>query len=210
MPLSEENIKLSFARVKEDIKKLDSRLLSLQQSLENLQKMISLPPKPILPPSDEKTPDLPPQNGDSTRNDGVYSFIHSLFIHSCTPYAHPQNQHPSPYSMLSSLKEDLQHRFLSLSNQEFLTFLTLYHLEDEVGKVTYPLIAKTLNLSEGCIRTYMSSLIKKGIPIIKVKINNRVTLLSLSQDFRSLNLKKTLSDLYYTRSDAEQKHLNNF
>lgn len=209
MPTFEENIKISFAKVKEDIQRLESKLQNLQSSLEKIEKFISSIQEAQSPPTNQispKTINLPPESDISTGNNGVYSFIHSLFIHSCTS----QKEQKIPYSALTSLKEDLQKTFNSLSNQEFLAFLTVYHLEDELGKVTYPLLAKTLNLSEGCIRTYISSLIRKGLPLLKIKPNNRTTLLSISQDFRALNLKKSLSDLYYAQTDLSQRHLDNF
>lgn len=105
------------------------------------------------------------------------------------------------------LKSELFSKFSSLSKQEFLTFLTVYQLEEEVEHVSYIDISAKLNLSEGCIRTYVSSLIKKGIPLFKTKYNNKVVYLSIIKDFRALNFKRELMALYY-KSDPSQKTLS--
>lgn len=104
------------------------------------------------------------------------------------------------------LRKEIEDLFENLSKQELLTFLTIYQLEEDKINVTYSHIANKLNLSEGCIRTYVSSLIKKGAPIIKKKYNNKLILLKVSSDFRALNLKKQLMAIYY-RSDPLQPTL---
>lgn len=105
------------------------------------------------------------------------------------------------------LKSEINSLFSSLSKQEFLTFLTVYQQEEDLeGYVSYIDVAAKLGLTEGCIRTYVSSLMKKGIPIIKTKYNNKVVYLSVSKDFRALNIKKDLMTIYY-KADPTQKTL---
>ena len=110
------------------------------------------------------------------------------------------------HSSIIGLKSEINTKFSSLSCQEFLTFLTVYQLEEEFEHVSYIDVSAKLGLTEGCIRTYVSSLIKKGIPLIKAKYNNKVVYLSITKDFRALNLKRELMALYY-RSDPTQKTL---
>jgi hypothetical protein len=105
------------------------------------------------------------------------------------------------------LKKEIKEMFESFSKQELLTFLTIYQLEDEMNNVSYSDVANKLKLSEGCIRTYISSLIRKGAPIKKYRYNNKLVLLSISKEFRDLNLKKQLLAVYY-RSDPYQPTLN--
>jgi len=107
---------------------------------------------------------------------------------------------------IKDFSDDIEAHFKSLTKQEFLTFLSLYQLEEEIGPVTFVDIAKSMNLSEGCVRAYIYKMISKGTPIIKKKVNNRVVHLSLSPKFRELNLKKRLSDMYY-QADTSQKRV---
>lgn len=112
------------------------------------------------------------------------------------------------HSSIVGLKSEINSLFSSLSKQEFLTFLTVYQLEEDLeGYVSYIDVAAKLGLTEGCIRTYVSSLMKKGIPILKTKHNNKVVYLSVSKDFRALNIKKDLMILYY-KADPTQKTLS--
>lgn len=110
------------------------------------------------------------------------------------------------HSSIIGLKSEINSKFLGLSRQEFLTFLTIYQLEEEVEHVSYIDVSAKLALTEGCIRTYVSSLMKKGLPLVKLKYNNKVVYLSIQKDFRALNLKRELMALYY-KADPTQKTL---
>lgn len=108
---------------------------------------------------------------------------------------------------IQSLKKELESRFNTLTNQEFLTFLTIYQLEEDLGRpVTYLDLSTKLSLTSGCIRGYISALIRKNLPIIKSKINNRTLTLSINPEFRDLNLKEKLTNIYYNQ-DPEQTKL---
>ncbi|MEA3378179.1 MAG: hypothetical protein U9Q69_00920 [Nanoarchaeota archaeon] len=111
------------------------------------------------------------------------------------------------FGQFQGLKMEIESLFERLSKQELMTFLTIYQLEEEVNHVSYINIAQKLNLSAGCIRTYVSSLLHKGVPIKKLKYNNRLIFLKISPDFRKLNLKKQLMALYY-RTDPLQPTLH--
>lgn len=108
---------------------------------------------------------------------------------------------------IQSLKKDLEERFSSLTNQEFLLFLTVYQLEEDFGRpITYNDLANKLALTSGCIRGYVSSIMRKGLPLNKLKINNRTLTLSIKADFKDLNLKEKLISLFYGK-DPEQTRL---
>jgi len=111
----------------------------------------------------------------------------------------------SGISIAKSFK-DIQEMCQNLSKQELLTFLMLYELEEENNNVTYADIGLRMNLSESCIRTYISSLIKKGIPILKSKFNNKIIFLKIFPEFRALNKRKELEAFYY-QYDPNQKRL---
>ena len=127
----------------------------------------------------------------SSGNEGVYSNIHSVDSYS-----------------FSGFKSYIEDKFKSLTKQEFLVFLTVYQMEEELERVSYNDIAKRVGLSEGCIRTYVSSVIKKGLPLMKAKVNNKLVLLKIRPEFREMGLKQKLANLYY-QADPHQTTLFN-
>jgi biotin operon repressor len=87
---------------------------------------------------------------------------------------------------LDSLKKELRMKIKRLTNQEMAVFSLLYSLENQGNEVDYPLLSSKLSLSEASIRDYIGKIQKKGIPIIKEKINNKKIILHLSQDFKKI------------------------
>lgn len=198
-----KNVKISFQKAKEDINSLHNKLDDLTNLLSSIlaqnnpETAINTPNsilEPVQPQKTEGTTEkgqkMPSfeEKKSSSGNDGVYSFIHSFNRHSTVIYSDTK-------------------LFLSkLTKQELLTYLTLFQLEEESKVVTYIDLATKINLSEGCIRTYISSLIKKGAPLIKQKYNNKTVVLLIPQDFRDLRPKQLIIDYYY-RNDPNQRKL---
>jgi DNA-binding MarR family transcriptional regulator len=90
---------------------------------------------------------------------------------------------------LDNLKKELRLKFKRLTEQEILVFSTLYQSSEEgEGYTDYKNLSEKLKLTESSIRDYVGRLIKKGIPVEKVKINNKTIHLSISP-----NLKKVAS-----------------
>ncbi len=201
-----KNIKLAFSRVKEHIIHIESQLKANKEELSqykeeilNLRKELESLRNELKFRVEDQKPSKPQNQGSdevSNGNDGVYSFTHSFNKHSFNSYSHN----------FRGFKQDFDKIFNSISHQEFITFLTIYQLEEEKVKVSYFDVAKKLNLTEGCIRTYVSSLLKKGLPLMKRKHNNKQVFLHISPEFRALNLKQKLIDTFY-RSDPNQKTL---
>ena len=54
-----------------------------------------------------------------------------------------------------------------------------------------------MELSEHCIRSHISALIKKNAPLIKKRLNNRTNLMFIRPDFKALNLKQRLINMFY-------------
>ena len=113
------------------------------------------------------------------------------------PNSNPPIQKTSPGNMdnaleilnsLDSLKREIRLKFKDLTDQEFLVFSTLYQLDEELGFSDYKTLSLKLGLSESSIRDYVGKLIKKEIPVEKIKINNKAIKLSISP-----NLKKVAS-----------------
>jgi uncharacterized protein YaaN involved in tellurite resistance len=165
-------------RVKVAFSKVKNDISSIKADLEEIKQL------------------LKEKNNSSTGNEGVYSFIHSF-----NRQAVMQSN-----SQIPSISSNLDKIFSSLTKQELMVLLSLFQLEEEKGPVSYTQLSDLLKLSEGCIRTYTSSIIKKGIPLKKERFNNKITLLSVDSTLRNLNLKQKLVSLYY-HNDPNQSRL---
>ncbi len=196
-----ENVKLSFKKVKEDIFNFKQEIEELKQTLNRQKEEYSRLLEEIKgtkPLNEEKRPEKAdlkqvPQEAKGSSYSFIHSNIHS-FIHSLDKQA------------FNDMNKNLKAAFLSLTKQEFITFLTIYQLEEDLKRpVSYNDIASHLNLSTGCIRTYISSLLKKNTPIIKEKANNKIVYLSILPDFKDLNLKSKLTDLFYNKDPNQRK-----
>lgn len=194
----EKNIKLSFSKAREHMDKLENEIKSHKSDLEVLKDIISsLNDKisSIYTLIDKKKPKIEDKKISSTGNKGVVSLTHSLNNHSLTQ---------------QNLKKDLFETFQTLTKQEFLVFLTIYQLEEEIGPVSYQTLAQKLELSEACIRSYVSRLIRLNLPLKKEKRNNKVIYLSLLDNFRDLDLKEKLTQLYYQNQNPQQMILDKY
>ena len=76
-----------------------------------------------------------------------------------------------------------------LSDKEKEVFLVLYTADQRV--ITYREIASGMRESEFLVRTYVTSLIQKGVPIKKKYING-VAYMELSERFKELQAKKNV------------------
>lgn len=101
----------------------------------------------------------------------------------------------SVLSTLDNIKKELRIKFKRLTSQEMLVFSAIYSLENESFVVDYSLLAQKLSLSEISIRDYIHKLIKKGIPIIKTKENNKKIRLSISPDIKKIASLNTILSL---------------
>jgi len=87
---------------------------------------------------------------------------------------------------LDNIKKDIRNKFKRITDQEFLVFSTIYQLEEEAAFVDYKSLSQRLNLTESSIRDYVGRLIKKGIPVEKTKINNKMIQLSISEKLKKI------------------------
>ncbi|MAG45177.1 MAG: hypothetical protein CMH63_00185 [Nanoarchaeota archaeon] len=179
-----ENVINSFKKMKEDVLRLENMILSLKQGIAEIKAQ-----KPI---------------ESSTGNKGVLS-------KQASEQASKRANNQALVKQSEDIKgsnDDIETHFRSLTKQEFLIFLSLYQLQEEMeGPVKFIDLANYMKLSEGCIRAYVYKLIAKGTPIHKEKANNRIVNLSVSAEFRALNLKKRLTDLFY-EIDSSQKRIS--
>ena len=87
---------------------------------------------------------------------------------------------------LNQLQADLSEKFQSLTQQEFLVFSAIYQLESASNQVDYSLLASKLSLTESSIRDYIQRMLKKGIPLVKTKENNKKIYISIPENLRKV------------------------
>ena len=98
-------------------------------------------------------------------------------------------------SSLDNLKKEVRIKFKKLTDQETLVFATVYQLDEERGYSTYKSLSTKLNLTESSIRDYIGKIIKKGIPIEKIKINNKEIQLKISENLKKIASLNTILQL---------------
>ncbi|MBI2652717.1 hypothetical protein HYX00_04595 [Candidatus Woesearchaeota archaeon] len=81
-----------------------------------------------------------------------------------------------------------------LNRREQEVFLVIYTLEEEKGSITYEDIAKKLTISEQLAGNYVTSIIEKGVPILKRYINSK-PYLRLDPEFKTLQAKENILQL---------------
>ena len=96
---------------------------------------------------------------------------------------------------LDSIKKDLRYQFKRLTNQEMAVFSCIYELENQGFIVDYPIVSQKMSLSESSIRDYIQKIVKKGIPIIKIKENNKKILLKIDENLKKIASLQTLLTL---------------
>jgi len=182
-------IKEAFSKVKED-------MLSIKLSLEELKKEILSSNnknnalknelyelKSIL---EEKKTNNNPFFLDSTGNKGVFR--------------QTDNRQTTEVRQIFDTQPHLESIFISLTEKEFLLFLTLYQLEEEItAPLSYTQLANKLTISQSSVRDHIAELIRKQAPIQKMKINNKKVLLSVDKTFKSLNLMPRILDIRHFR-----------
>ena len=198
-PFFKENVKNSFIEAKKHADKLE-------KEIEDNKHLISLQNKQI-DTLLKKIEDLRGEITKSRSNNEEKAIVPEEEIGSIHSFIHSFNSYSHDKSGLKTVVENIESLLKTLTKQELLAFLTIYQLEeDQKSNVTYIDVSKKMGLSEGCIRTYISSLIQKGAPIIKKKHNNKTVFLSILDDFRNLNYKERIITAYYG-SDPGQKRL---
>ena len=96
------------------------------------------------------------------------------------------------FNMPSSNRAEFDVKRLNRREQE--VFLVIYTLEEEKGSLTYLDIANRLDISEQLAGNYVTSLIEKGVPIIKRYINCR-PYFRLDPVFKTLQAKENILQL---------------
>lgn len=96
---------------------------------------------------------------------------------------------------LDTIKKEIRSNFKQLTSQEMVVFSSIYTLEEQGFVVDYSLISQKLGLSESSIRDYTHKIIKKGVPLVKIKENNKKVTLSISSDLKKIASLQTILTL---------------
>ena len=204
-------IKEAFKNVKEDMDFLFQELQEIKRTLSEITTQLAKDsPDLVKNPtinniSIENLPSKPPKTSISqfsTGNQGVptnqqtnqQTNQHPLISHGNTEIT---NIHKVSeiLSSLDELKKEVRFKFKKLTNQEMLIFSTIYQLEEEGFVVDYNTISNKLNLSEISIRDYVRKITKKGIPLNKLKENNKKIVFSIPQDLKKIASLNTIISL---------------
>jgi len=87
---------------------------------------------------------------------------------------------------LDNIRKEIYLKFKHLTDQEMRVFSVLYGLEEQNMEITYKTLSIKLFLSESSIRDYINKLINKGIPIEKMKKDNKIIYLKISNELKDL------------------------
>ena len=216
-------IKEAFSRIKEDISTLQQQMEDVKRILDELiqaQKVVIQSNQQVNPTVQETpTDNLPfkalkePISSISTGNGGVPT---DRQTDSQTDQQTPktidfstlqleENTQSDKISQiqrvsevlesLDSIKKEIRSNFKQLTSQEMIVFSTIYTLEEQGFIVDYSLISQKLGLSESSIRDYTHKIIKKGIPLLKSKENNKKVSLSISPDLKKIASLQTILSL---------------
>lgn len=212
-------IKEAFQKIKEDISSLREDLLSISNRLNALeiQQKTSINPTQNPYPTDSSAhnPTLPQEIGGfktsffdvSTGNRGVptdkptdrQTNQQTDIYAQNMPRSDPDNsivalqKAKEALDSLDSIRKEIRLKFKRLTNKEMMIFSTIYSLEERgIEEITYRLLANNLNLTESSIRDYVNRLISKGIPLIKIKLNNKQISLKVSSEFQRIASLQTI------------------
>ena len=67
-----------------------------------------------------------------------------------------------------------------------LVFSTIYQFESQGFVVDYSLLSEKLGLTESAVRDYTRKITIKGIPLLKIKENNKKITLSIPSDLKKI------------------------
>jgi len=198
-PFFRENVKKSFFEAKKHADEMERQIKENRRLIDAQESQIEL----LIVKLDEIAQEIRELGPNHREKEEVpqeeKGSIHT-YIHTLNTYTHPKHNFKIHSDQINKMME-------TLTKQELFAFLTIYQLEEDLNRpISYSELSKKMGLSEGCIRTYLRSMVKKDLPIIKKKYNNKTIFLSISEDFRNLNYKDKLVDAYYGR-DPGQKRL---
>jgi DNA-binding MarR family transcriptional regulator len=213
-------IKEAFSKIKQDILTIKDEILKLKSQITQIQTnptqnlsyssqqtdrqtnrhWTPLQDSSFLP---ENNPPCPQNNEFSIGNRGVPTDRQTNQQTDRQTNIYSQNNENLAFKQankilasLDSIKKEIRLKFKRLTPQEMLVFSILYTLDEQKNpKITYKTLADHLNLSQSSIRDYINKLIQKGVPVDKIRQNNKTILLKISQDLKNLATLATIQNL---------------
>lgn len=215
-------VKEAFVKIKEEIIGLKEEIISIREEISTLREYFSSTTStqlqtqntiPLINPT--QNPTVPQETGglevnnfnSSTGNRGVPTNSQSYEPTNQQTYklddlqpnrevGEGLNNLHGTMETLDNIKKELRILVKRLTPQEMMVFSTLYGLESQgFNEISYKTIASNLRLSESSIRDYVNKLISKGIPIKKIRQNNKKILLNISPDLKKIASLSTIQRL---------------
>jgi hypothetical protein len=206
-------IKEAFSKVRQDISDLKASMAQIMSEIENIKRTLDTPTNrqipssstPVTPTIQQKDDSKIPLYGLKSPNNSFSSGNEGVPTNRQTNQQTDQQAHhrlAATVEAIDSLKSTLKDTFLSLTKQEREVFLMLYDLEERGFAVDYPMLAQRLNLTESSIRDYILKMIRKGVPVQKVKENNKKVFLSVSPELKRIATRNSIQSLYLSSTDV--------
>ncbi len=203
-------IKEAFLKIKEDIQLLKESVSELRMEIKTIQTNNILPTH-----QHTNTPTHQHTNNYAVESPYISKYVSSIGnegvptdkqtnrqtdkTHQNYIKAAPKSEFKQAKDILESLdniKKGIRLKFKQLTPQEMLVFSTLYKIEEQnLQKITYRVLATEIGLSESSIRDYINKLIKKGVPLDKIRQNNKTILLKISEDLKNIVTLTTIQNL---------------
>jgi DNA-binding MarR family transcriptional regulator len=205
-------IKEAFQRIKEDISALQQQILELKDQVSILTEIQTnnaqntptqtdiqtdqTDDQPLEPPYHQNNPFSTGNGGVQTDRQTNRQTDQQTENTPNLPSLDDFERAGEIIESLDTIKKEIRRKFKRLTPQEMLVFSALYTLEEQnTAEITYKLLADNLKLSESSIRDYINKLAKKGIPIDKIRQNNKTILLKISPDLKKIATLATISQL---------------
>lgn len=214
-------IKEAFGKVKQEIATLQHEMQQTNQQIQSLNEIIinlsqqisalqqtntsQLPTnqhtetsynegKTPLSTGNEGVPTNKPTNQQTNKHSGNEGV--SAFKPAVTRTEEKLNELSSLVTSFHEAQTHLKKQFTSLTKQEFTVYATIYQLQLEQKAVEYRLLAQKLGLTEISVRDYTLKLLKKGVPLLKIKHNNKKVLLAIPEALTQIASLPALLALY--------------
>jgi len=183
-----ENIKIAFAKVKEDMDLLKKESNDYKSAISKQTKLLEAlngQIRQLLESKEEKEEDSSSFDF-SIGNKGVDNNRQQSTINSqrSQTMIHNSGQLSEVEKSVQTINETLISRFDSLTDKEFATYVTIYELEKENGRVSYADIALRLKLSESSVRSHVAHLLTKKAPLSRQRYFNGRSSLYIKKGFK--------------------------
>jgi len=198
-----ETIKEAFQRIQENLNLLNNELNLIKSDLSYLKSLLQKSSYNQAPSISTQNPSVSTQNPSNPTDNWLFKALKAQkqpisMGNRGVPTDRQTNQQTDNSSRntlnetsfllesLDSLKQEFRSKLKKLTEKEILTFVTLYQLEEQGYSVNYKLLSEKLSLTESSIRDYIRRLLFKGIPIEKIKQNNKEIYLSISPNLKRI------------------------